>query len=73
MSRVHTYDAIPDNGLCVHSDINWRCLHTLLILFVPLIGEGGLVLEMPTRVNWVSGAHDKVPPNDRWRHAPFES
>ena len=31
------------------------------------------MLEMPTRVNWVPGVHDKVPPNDRWRHAPFES
>ena len=28
MSRVHTYHAIPDNWLCVHSCNNWRCLHT---------------------------------------------
>ena len=27
---------------CVHSGNNWRCLHIYLILFVPLIGEGGV-------------------------------
>ena len=26
---------------CVHGGDNWRCLHTYLIPFVPLIGEEG--------------------------------
>ena len=46
---------------CVHSGNNWRCLHTQLIVVVPLTGEGGGVLEMPNRVNWVPGGHDQVP------------
>ena len=30
-------------------------------------------MEMPNRVNWVPGVHDKVLQNNRWRHAPAES
>ena len=47
--------------------------HLKLILFIgPTLNWGGSVLEMPTRVNCVPGVHDKMPPNDRYRHAPFK-
>ena len=59
MSRFYTYDAIPDNGLCVHCGNNWRCLHTHTDS-VCTLNWGGLVLEMPTRVNWVTGVHDTI-------------
>ena len=58
MSRVYTYDTIPDNGMSrVHSGNN-SAMFTYLTDSVYTLNCGGCMLKTP---NWVPGVYDKVP------------